>query len=173
DNAVNEFASSLNLLIPDLANWNWPTQGLVYYEPNENIRQRQRGVAISRSRSFLFAELILFGMDLYYIYQTTDIFLYRFHDDIWFFNSQSDKIEQAWSLMNEYAQISGLKFNKEKCGSIQIHPSVVASQVEISSTNLSLPDDDIRRGLLIRMTISYHKLKSPDTSLHHIHTCGE
>ena len=50
--------------------------------------------------------------------------------------------------MNEYAQISGLKFNKAKCGSIQSCPSIVTSHVEISSTNLSLPDKDIRWGLL-------------------------
>ncbi|CAF3675915.1 unnamed protein product [Rotaria socialis] len=38
--------------------------------------------------------------------------------------------------------------NIQKYGSIQIHPSVVASQVEISSTSLSLPDNDIRCGPL-------------------------
>ncbi|CAF1210765.1 unnamed protein product [Rotaria sordida] len=58
----------------------------IYYKPNENICQRQRGVPISHSLSCLFAELLLFGLHLY-IYQNTDIFIYRLHDDMWFFNS--------------------------------------------------------------------------------------
>ena len=37
----------------------------VFYKPNELVRERQRGVPVSHSLSFLFSELILFGMDLY------------------------------------------------------------------------------------------------------------
>ncbi|CAF4406027.1 unnamed protein product, partial [Rotaria sp. Silwood2] len=119
----------------------------IYYKPDELIRQRQRGVPISHSLSHLFAELLLFGLDLY-IYQNTDIFIYRIHDDIWFFNSQLIKIEQAWTLMNEYAQITGLKFNEEKCGSRRIQPSNIITNVDELSTNLILPSKDVKWGLL-------------------------
>jgi hypothetical protein len=66
----------------------------VYYKPGEAIRQRQRGVPISHSLSFLFSELLLFGMDVY-VYQSTGIFNYRLHDDFWFFHTESDKIEMG------------------------------------------------------------------------------
>lgn len=116
----------------------------VYYKPGEPIRQRQRGVPISHAFSHLFSELLLFGLDLY-VYQTTDVFLYRFHDDIWFFDSQSSKIEQAWTLMNEYAQLTGLKFNEEKCGSVRIVPSNATDEL---STDVVLPCKDVKWGLL-------------------------
>ncbi|CAF3184569.1 unnamed protein product [Rotaria sp. Silwood2] len=119
----------------------------IYYKHDELIRQRQRGVPISHSLSHLFAELLIFGLDLY-IYQNTDIFIYRIHDDIWFFNSQLIKIEQAWTLMNEYAQITGLKFNEEKCGSRRIQPSNIITNVDELSTNLILPSKDVKWGLL-------------------------
>ncbi|CAF1473044.1 unnamed protein product [Rotaria sordida] len=66
----------------------------VYYKPGEAIRQRQRGVPISHALSHLFSELLLFGLDLY-IYQNTEIFNYRLHDDFWLFHSQFTKMEQA------------------------------------------------------------------------------
>jgi len=83
----------------------------IYYKSGELIRQRQRGVPTSHSLSYLFFELLLFGLDLY-TYQSTDIFNYHLHDDFWFFHSQSDEIEHVWILMNEYAQMTGLKFNR-------------------------------------------------------------
>ncbi|CAF2813795.1 unnamed protein product [Rotaria sp. Silwood2] len=119
----------------------------VYYKPDELIRQRQRGVPISHSLSHLFAELLLFGLDLY-IYQNTNIFIYRLHDDIWFFNSQSARIEQAWTLMNEYTQMIGLRFNEEKCGSTQIQPSNMTSHADELSTNAIFPRKDVKWGLL-------------------------
>jgi hypothetical protein len=67
----------------------------VFYKPEEPVRQRQRGVPISHSLSYLFSELLLFGMDLY-VYQSTGIFNYRLHDDFWFFDADLSKVEQAW-----------------------------------------------------------------------------
>lgn len=116
----------------------------VYYKPGEAVRQRQRGVPISYALSFLLSELMLFGMDLY-VYINTDIFLYRLHDDIWFFNSDLHQIEKVWTLMNEYARMTGLKFNNEKCGSMQILPSASA---RTTPTSVSLPDKTIKWGLL-------------------------
>jgi hypothetical protein len=119
----------------------------VFYKPEEPVRQRQRGVPISHSLSYLFSELLLFGMDLY-VYQSTGIFNYRLHDDFWFFDADLSKVEQAWTLMNEYANMTGLKFNMEKCGSVQIRPSNVANDSKAQSTNVLLPQKDVKWGLL-------------------------
>jgi hypothetical protein len=119
----------------------------VFYKPDEPVRQRQRGVPISHSLSYLFSELLLFGMDLY-VYQSTGIFNYRLHDDFWFFDADLSKVEQAWTLMNEYANMTGLKFNTEKSGSVQIQPSNIVDHSNIQSTNSILPQKEVKWGLL-------------------------
>jgi hypothetical protein len=119
----------------------------VFYKPDEPVRQRQRGVPISHSLSFIFSELLLFGMDIY-VYQSTGIFNYRLHDDFWFFDADLSKVEQAWTLMNEYANMTGLKFNSEKCGSVQIQPSNVFDDFNTQSTKSVLLQNEVKWGLL-------------------------
>ncbi|CAF1434326.1 unnamed protein product [Didymodactylos carnosus] len=116
----------------------------VYYQPGEPIRIRQRGCPMSHSLSFLFAELLLFAMDLY-VYRNTQIFNYRLHDDFWFFDSQSENIQKAWQLMCEYADLTGLKLNKEKCGSIKIGDNATAAQ---SFGDAALPQNHVKWGFL-------------------------
>ena len=113
----------------------------VFYKPNKPIRERKRGVPVSHSLSFLLSDLLIFGMDLY-VYQSTGIFNYRLHDDFWFFDADQSRIEQTWTLMNEFANLIGLKFNSEKCGSVQILPSGVQPMTT------SLPNKDVKWGLL-------------------------
>ncbi|CAF2914653.1 unnamed protein product [Rotaria sp. Silwood2] len=121
----------------------------VYYKSTESSRQRRRGVPISHSLSYLFAELFLFGMDLY-VYRKTGVFNYRLHDDFWFFDPQVSKVEQAWKLMNEYTQMCGLKFNDAKCGSIQIRPANTTDHTDESHVNVvMLPNKDVKWDLLI------------------------
>ena len=119
----------------------------VFYKPNELVRERQRGVPVSHSLSLLFSELILFGMDLY-VYLSTGMFNYRLHDDFWFFHADLTKVEHAWALMNEYANMTGLKFNDEKCGSVQIRPSITADDSTVQLTKTSLPEKVVKWGLL-------------------------
>ncbi|UJR08603.1 hypothetical protein I4U23_012862 [Adineta vaga] len=120
----------------------------VYYKPGDVPRQRQRGVPISHSMSYLFSELLIFGMDLY-VYRNTGIFNYRLHDDFWFFHYDTAKVEQAWLLMNEYVQLSGLKFNAEKCGSVQIQPSNNPNHTVQSTSSTVLPLKELKWRLLI------------------------
>nr|AEN94406.1 reverse transcriptase-like protein [Adineta vaga] len=119
----------------------------VYHQAEDPVRQRQRGVPIAHSVSYLMSELVLFGMDLY-VYQNTGIFNYRLHDDFWFFDSQLSKIDQAWTLMKEYGNIVGLTFNKEKCGSTQILPLNTATPPTLLIVGASLPENDVKWGLL-------------------------
>ena len=50
--------------------------------------------------------------------------------------------------MNEYTQITGLKLNEEKCGSIQLQPSMVTSEMNDVSASVLLPRKDVSWGLL-------------------------
>jgi hypothetical protein len=52
------------------------------------------------------------------------------------------------ALMNEYANMTGLKFNSEKCGSVQIRPSNATNDFKAQSTNVLLPQKDVKWGLL-------------------------
>ncbi|CAF0820848.1 unnamed protein product [Adineta ricciae] len=119
----------------------------VYYKPGDAPRQRQRGVPISHSLSYLFSELLIFGMDLY-VYRNTGIFNYRLHDDFWFFHHDTPKIDQAWTLMTEYAQMTGLKFNAEKCGSVQIQPANADNQAVQVLKSSVLPSKEVKWGFL-------------------------
>ncbi|CAF1210780.1 unnamed protein product [Rotaria sordida] len=50
--------------------------------------------------------------------------------------------------MNEYIQMIGLKFNEDKCGSTQIPSSNIRSHINELSTNIILPQKDVKWGLL-------------------------
>jgi hypothetical protein len=82
----------------------------------EDVRIRRRGVPISHQLSALFGECILFMMEAAVKHQT-GISLQRIHDDFWFWDSDQDKVVQAWRVMNEYASLVNLQFNTEKSGS--------------------------------------------------------
>ncbi|CAF1153674.1 unnamed protein product [Rotaria sordida] len=50
--------------------------------------------------------------------------------------------------MNEYIQMIGFKFNEDKCGSTQILSSNITSHISELSTNIILPQKDVKSGLL-------------------------
>ncbi|KAG2175275.1 hypothetical protein INT44_007763 [Umbelopsis vinacea] len=83
---------------------------------SEDVRIRRRGVPISHQLSALFGECILFMMEAT-VKKQTGIRLQRVHDDFWFWDSDQDKVVQAWRVMNEYASSVNLRFNTEKSGS--------------------------------------------------------
>ena len=67
------------------------------------------------------------------------LFLYRIHDDYWFWDPTPSRCEAAWSEMLHFASLSGLTFNKEKTGSVTIGSSTPSS---------GLPEGDLRWGFL-------------------------
>ncbi|KAK9761073.1 hypothetical protein K7432_014290 [Basidiobolus ranarum] len=105
---------------------------------DKSLQTRQRGVPISHLLSTIFAETILFGLDLY-IVRSTGIFLYRIHDDLWFWDSDSSKVELAWNNMKKFSDIMGLKLNQEKSGSVTIFSADKLQDIAASSNLNQFP----------------------------------
>lgn len=107
-------------------------------DPAGEFRVRERGTPISFALSALCGEVILFGMDFAVNQKADGLFLYRIHDDIWFWDSSMEKCIAAWQEMNTYASLVGIKFNAGKTGSACVGD-------ELSP---ELPEGDIRWGFL-------------------------
>jgi hypothetical protein len=73
---------------------------------------RVRGTPISYALSAFFGEAVLFGMDFAVNQRAHGVFLYRMHDDIWFWDSNPNRCALAWQEMNEYAKLVGLTLNE-------------------------------------------------------------
>ncbi|CAO3675124.1 unnamed protein product [Umbelopsis ramanniana] len=119
---------------------------------SEDVRIRRRGVPISHQLSALFGECILFMMEAAVKHQT-GVRLYRMHDDFWFWNSDQEKVVQAWRVMNEYAGLANLRFNTEKSGSAEIYSHREGSTSSIASFGpLPLPQARVWWGYLVFRT---------------------
>jgi hypothetical protein len=118
---------------------------------NAAVQVRKRGVPICHTLSDCFGETILFCMD-YAVNQSTDgAYLYRLHDDFWFWGREQTCVT-AWCAMTEFASVMGIEFNEEKTGTVRLtkpncrqKSPVLSEQPEPSSV---LPDGDIRWGFL-------------------------
>ena len=84
-------------------------------------RIRRRGIPMAHASEKLLGELVLFFMDLA-VNRETGMLLYRLHDDLWLCGEPA-KCARAWEVMNQYAQVAGLEFNKGKTGSVYIADS--------------------------------------------------
>ncbi|KAJ5908735.1 reverse transcriptase [Penicillium taxi] len=94
------------------------------FEGHEKVgpRKRGRGIPIGHTSAKLIGELVLFIMD-FAVNQKTGLLLYRLHDDIWLTGSP-EKCAQAWEVMQEFAKLMGLEFNRNKSGSVCLGDSV-------------------------------------------------
>ncbi|KAL4140957.1 hypothetical protein PRNP1_014081 [Phytophthora ramorum] len=108
-------------------------------------KSMQRGLPVSRMMTMLLAEVELFVMD-YLVLASSDIFLYRSHDDICFFDADEAKVLRAWKEMQRYARCVGLKFNEEKSGSICLNAGSNSTEAKVGPA--PLPATPIRWGLL-------------------------
>ncbi|RAO66095.1 uncharacterized protein BHQ10_002107 [Talaromyces amestolkiae] len=91
----------------------------VHDGPQAEIKTRKRGIPISHSLSDVFGEVILFCMD-YAVNQHADgAFLYRLHDDFWFWGEEKT-CRKAWRAMTDFTAVTGLEFNEEKTGTARI-----------------------------------------------------
>ncbi|RLN32116.1 hypothetical protein BBJ28_00024560, partial [Nothophytophthora sp. Chile5] len=105
----------------------------------------QRGLPVSRMMTMLLSEVELFVMD-YLVLVSADIFLFRSHDDICFFDTDEKKVLRAWDEMQRYAQCVGLKFNAEKSGSVRMSAAPDAAGAQPGPA--PLPATSIRWGLI-------------------------
>ncbi|KAF7354950.1 hypothetical protein MSAN_01410100 [Mycena sanguinolenta] len=67
----------------------------------EAPRIRRCGTPISYALSTFFAEAVLFGLDFAVNHHANGLFLYRIHDDIWFWGSDSAKCVTAWAELKK------------------------------------------------------------------------
>jgi hypothetical protein len=86
-------------------------------EMDRPLRTRERGTPISYALSALMGEVVLFGMDFAVNQRANGMFLYRIHDDIWFWDANPTTCVAAWKEMNTYSQLVGLKFKQSASGS--------------------------------------------------------
>ncbi|KAF7125566.1 hypothetical protein CNMCM5793_001826 [Aspergillus hiratsukae] len=114
---------------------------------NAAVQVRKRGVPISHTLSDCFGETILFCMD-YAVNQSTEgAYLYRLHDDFWFWGREQTCVE-AWGAMTKFASVMGLEFNEEKTGTVRLtKPCREPVRAEPEPSSL-LPAGDIRWGFL-------------------------
>ncbi|KIM41934.1 hypothetical protein M413DRAFT_445137 [Hebeloma cylindrosporum] len=80
-------------------------------------RVRKRGTPISYALSGLCGEAIMFIMDFAVNQRANGLYLYRMHDDLWLWDSDTKKVADGWEEMKKYAALVGLKFNQKKTGS--------------------------------------------------------
>ncbi|OBT90428.1 hypothetical protein VE02_00761 [Pseudogymnoascus sp. 03VT05] len=107
------------------------------------IRVRKRGTPISGPLSDMLGESVLFCLDFAFNQRTKGVFLWRLHDDIWFWGDKST-CEMGWNVMTEFSELMGLDFAEDKTGSVQI----AAHGSESTSTSSVLPTGDVVWGFL-------------------------
>ena len=79
-------------------------------------RIRKRGVPMAHAIGKIFGEMILFAMDIA-VNQVTGMLLYRHHGDLWICGDPED-CGKAWKIMQDFAAVMGLEYNKKKTGSV-------------------------------------------------------
>lgn len=112
----------------------------IRFPGDPEVRTRVRGTPIAYVLSAFFGEVVLFGMDFAVNQRAHGVFLYRIHDDIWWWDSNSKRCSLAWQEMNKYAQLVGLSFNEQKTGSTCVRG--------VTDPDFPLPTGDIRWGFL-------------------------
>lgn len=84
------------------------------------VQTRRRGVPMSYALSDCFGEIMLFCMDFAVNKRTSGQFLYRIHEDFWFWHPNSAVVVQAWKSITEFTDLFGLALNFDKTGSVCI-----------------------------------------------------
>jgi hypothetical protein len=111
--------------------------------PDAPVQIRKRGTPISGPMSDMLAETVLFCLDFSFNQRTNGALMYRLHDDIWFWGAEKTCVK-GWTVMNEFAELTGLEFNSEKTGSVKIS----RKPGEPGPLPSTLPKGDVRWGFL-------------------------
>ncbi|KAL1920363.1 uncharacterized protein VTP21DRAFT_740 [Calcarisporiella thermophila] len=135
-------------------------------------RVRECGVPISHTLSNCASEMLLFVMD-FAVNRETEIFLYRIHDDIYFWDIDEEKVIKAWECMQRYAELVGIKFNQEKSGSIAVLPEENDELASKQSENFPvifgkppLPQSTVRWGFLIFHSDAIFRIDQEQVTTH-------
>lgn len=111
-------------------------------------RERENGTPGSHVLSEVFSEIVLFCLD-FQINQTTDgEILWRLGDDIWFWSADHEICVKAWSTLNNFVRLMGLKANESRTGSSRMcrNPKDKYSIDPVQCNEL--PEGTIRWGML-------------------------
>lgn len=106
-------------------------------------RKRTCGTPIAHQLSALFGEVVMVALD-FAINQATDGgYLYRIHDDLWFWGQQ-DQCVVAWKVLQEFSAATGLELNMDKTAActLQGTPSSLLQEDEQEVSTLSRVEDD-------------------------------
>ena len=106
------------------------------------VQIRKRGTPISGPLSDMLGESVLFCLDFAFNQQTGGARLYRLHDDIWFWGSETSCVK-GWKTVTSFIDMMGLELNSEKTGSVKI-----TRKGPVSKPHSSLPKGDVRWGFL-------------------------
>ncbi|KAK0900148.1 hypothetical protein LTR02_009307 [Friedmanniomyces endolithicus] len=111
-------------------------------------RRRKTGTPGAHVLSEVFAEVVLYCLDFLVNQRTDGEILWRLHEDFWFWSSH-DKCVGAWSTVNDFVQIMGMKTNVARTGSARIRRDV-GGEAGLASVDVGaeLPRGQIRWGML-------------------------
>ncbi|KAL2375214.1 hypothetical protein RJ035_001001 [Blastomyces gilchristii] len=108
--------------------------------PDAPARIRRRGVPMSHALSDVLGESLLFCMD-YSVSKSADgAFLYRLHDDFWFWGPEKLCV-CAWTAMTEFSKVMGIEFNEEKTGTARLFGKKPPSLRQETSSSESEDED--------------------------------
>ncbi|OJJ48614.1 hypothetical protein ASPZODRAFT_62418 [Penicilliopsis zonata CBS 506.65] len=114
-------------------------------DDNAEPRLRQRGTPGAHVLSDVFGETTLFCLDFLINQKTNGEFLWRVHDDLWFWSSNHQTCVTAWKAIQEFNKILGLSLNAGKTGSATIS---LPKTKDAPKADPELPTGQIRWGML-------------------------
>ncbi len=115
---------------------------------NGPIVTRKTGIPVSFQLTDGISELLLFVLDFAVNQKTTGSFLYRNHDDLWFWG-QPEKCAVAWETICEFTEVMGLRLNKDKTGSAHAVDESNARYIPVDKSVIRrLPEGKLKWGFL-------------------------
>lgn len=108
-----------------------------------SVNTRVRGTPPSSPMSDFMAEAVLFCLDFSFNQETNGTRMYRMHDDIWIWGSETS-CAKGWDVMMRFAGPAGLGYSREKTGCVRIGKE--GGQASQRPSNL--PTGDICWGFL-------------------------
>ncbi|KAL2009640.1 hypothetical protein VTN00DRAFT_5447 [Thermoascus crustaceus] len=106
-------------------------------------RIRKRGVPMAHASEKFLGELVLFVLNLA-VNRKTGMLLYRLHDDLWLCG-EPEKCARAWEVMQQFAKVMGLEYNRNKTGSVYLTEDPIIRDPKVAAM---LPNGPVTIGFL-------------------------
>lgn len=113
---------------------------------DENPKFRRRGTPGAHVLSDVFGELILFCLDHLVYKQTDGQFLWRMHDDFWFWSPSHETCVQVWRLIQRFNKVMGVSLDDAKSAALRMRQE--NGEIQAGQLDEALPTGDIRWGML-------------------------